>query len=287
MFKIGEFSKIAQVSCRLLRYYDEIGLFIPTHIDTDTGYRYYTAEQMPRLNRILALKNLGLSLDQVARFLNDDISPSEIRGMLNLKKAQIEQDLHDDLQRLRTVEARLTQIETEDEIAKVDVILKTIPAQPFMATRTAVNSMEETSEVYVAIHDALYEGKISHAGQCVCVTYKDRYEWENVDLEIGFVLNTVNDHSTVMLPNQLTMHIGELPAVETMATAVHVGYDAHSSYQALGLWIERNGYQISGPHREVFYKRYWDVKTPADNVVEIQFPVEQLPLPSTLSMIRT
>ena len=53
MFRIGEFSKIAQVSGRLLRYYDEIGLLIPESIDPETGYRYYSARQLPRLNRIL------------------------------------------------------------------------------------------------------------------------------------------------------------------------------------------------------------------------------------------
>ena len=65
MFRIGEFSQIARVSGRLLRYYDSIGLLRPVRIDPATGYRYYSADQLPRLNSILALKELGLSLDQV------------------------------------------------------------------------------------------------------------------------------------------------------------------------------------------------------------------------------
>ena len=161
MFKIGEFSKIAQVSHRLLRYYDEIDLFKPTYIDPATGYRFYMAEQIPRLNRILALKDLGLSLDQVARFLDDNILPQEIRGMLNLKKSQIEQDLRDDLQRLRNVEARLKHIEFEDEIGDIDIILKTIPPQPYFSARQFVNSHDETIAMYVGVHTALREGKIS------------------------------------------------------------------------------------------------------------------------------
>jgi DNA-binding transcriptional MerR regulator len=90
MFRIGEFSKIAQVSGRLLRYYDELGLLKPVRIDRETGYRYYSVEQLPRLNRILALKELGLTLDQIARLLEGSISTDEIRGMLIMKKAQIE-----------------------------------------------------------------------------------------------------------------------------------------------------------------------------------------------------
>lgn len=100
MFRIGEFSKIAQVSGRLLRYYEEIGLLIPEYTDPQTGYRFYSAKQLPRLNRILVLKELGLSLEQIARLVGRDTSAEEIRGMLKLRKAQIEQTVQEELARL-------------------------------------------------------------------------------------------------------------------------------------------------------------------------------------------
>ena len=81
MFRIGEFSKIAQVSGSQLRYYDEICLLKPARIDEWTGYRYYSAEQLPDLNRILALKELGLTLEQIQRMLADEVSVDELRGM--------------------------------------------------------------------------------------------------------------------------------------------------------------------------------------------------------------
>ena len=86
MFRIGEFSKIAQVSGRQLRHYDRLGLLTPEYTDPSSGYRYYTAQQLPRLNKILALKELGLSLSQIDRLLNEAISAEEIRGMLTMKK---------------------------------------------------------------------------------------------------------------------------------------------------------------------------------------------------------
>ena len=84
MYSTGEYARIAQVSKRLLRYYDEIGLFQPVKIDNESGHRYYSASQLPELNRILALKDLGLSLNQIQRFVRDNISPTEIQGMLSL-----------------------------------------------------------------------------------------------------------------------------------------------------------------------------------------------------------
>ncbi len=112
MFRIGEFSKLAQVSGRLLRYYDELGLFSPEHTDPQSGYRYYSAQQLPRLNRILVLKELGLSLEQIARLLAEDSPTDALRGMLALCKAQIAQSVELELARLRMVESRLEQIET-------------------------------------------------------------------------------------------------------------------------------------------------------------------------------
>src|SRR5882724_2874584 len=135
MFRIGEFSKIAQVSGRLLRYYDEIGLFKPVRIDSETGYRYYSAQQLPELNRILALKELGLTLDQIARLVAGHISADEIRGMLVMKKAQIEQTLREELARIRYIESRINQIDREGELRDYEVVLKSVPAQKLIAVR--------------------------------------------------------------------------------------------------------------------------------------------------------
>src|SRR5262245_2334049 len=93
MFRIGEFAQIAQVSARQLRHYDQLGLLRPDHADQHTGYRYYSIRQLERLNRILALKELGLSLEQIKPLIEDQISSAELRGMLTMKRAQIAQSL--------------------------------------------------------------------------------------------------------------------------------------------------------------------------------------------------
>lgn len=74
MFKIGEFSKMTQVSARMLRHYDKLGLLQPNVVDRFTGYRYYTLEQIPQLNRLLALKDLGFSLNEIAHLLSTQVS---------------------------------------------------------------------------------------------------------------------------------------------------------------------------------------------------------------------
>src|SRR5690349_6063348 len=113
MFKIGDFSRISQVPVTALRYYDEVGLLKPAQIDKWTGYRYYSASQLPRLNRILALRDLGFSLDQIADLLDNEVPAAEIRGMLRLRQAEMQERMEEERARLVRVETRLKQIEME------------------------------------------------------------------------------------------------------------------------------------------------------------------------------
>ncbi len=96
MIRIGDFSRLSRVSIKTLRYYDEMGLFKPVDVDRLTGYRYYSASQLPRLNRILALRDLGLSLEQIARVLDEGVSSEQLRGMLRLKRAELQQHIADE-----------------------------------------------------------------------------------------------------------------------------------------------------------------------------------------------
>src|SRR3982750_1709449 len=138
MFTVGEFSRLAQVSKRLLRYYDEFGLLKPLHTDRFTGYRYYSAEQLPQLNRILVLKDLGLALEQIRDILHNKVSADEIQGMLLLKKAEIEQQLQSEIQRIRNIESRLQSIRNAETHQPLDVVMKQIPAQPVLSVRTII-----------------------------------------------------------------------------------------------------------------------------------------------------
>src|SRR6478736_6703466 len=129
MIKIGEFSKLVQVPVATLRHYDQMGLLKPVEVDRFTGYRYYSADQLPRLHRILALKGLGFSLEQIGLVLAEGLTPEQMRGMLRLRHAQIRQDLVEAQSRLVEVEVRLHQIEREDRLATYDVILKDVEPQ--------------------------------------------------------------------------------------------------------------------------------------------------------------
>src|SRR5262245_51954140 len=125
MLNIGEFARLGQVSPRMLRHYDETGLLKPSRVDPHTGYRFYAAGQLGRLHRLLALRDLGFSLEQTRPMLDDDLSLEQLRGMLMLRRAQIEQDVADEQGRLRRVEAHLRALEGSIAMSSLDVAIKT------------------------------------------------------------------------------------------------------------------------------------------------------------------
>jgi len=129
MLKISDFSRLGQVSARALRHYDEIRLLQPARVDPFTGYRYYSLDQLPRLRCILALKDLGLSLEQIAQVLDEDFSPDRFWGMLRLKQAELEGQMQDVQAQLGRVKGWLKQVETEDEMPGHDAILRTVELQ--------------------------------------------------------------------------------------------------------------------------------------------------------------
>src|SRR5262245_40813895 len=133
MFRIGEFAQIAQVSGRLLRYYEELGLLDPVHTDP-SGYRYYSAKQLPRLNRILALKELGLTLEQIKPLIDGEVGPDEMRAMLAERRERAAEAVRMEEMRLRQIESRIAQLDAGGAIAGEDVIIKPIAAMPYLAT---------------------------------------------------------------------------------------------------------------------------------------------------------
>lgn len=280
MFRIGEFSKIAQVSGRLLRYYDEIGLLKPQHIDKWTGYRYYTAEQLPRLNRILALKELGLSLEQIQQLLDEAIDTDGIRSLYLERKVQIERALRDELTRLQQVRLRLNQLDSLDENWLPDVVVKQVPAQPVLAYRDAKMSEERLYELFDLLSQNMTRSTVdkSKYGALFTVLYSDMFIPDaNMDMAIGFVLNDKRAKPLSIEPD-IALTVQELPAAAQMATIVHRGLDDHPiTYNALGRWLEQNQYCIVGHGRELLLENHYPAE-PDKCIVEIQFPVERVDL---------
>jgi effector-binding domain-containing protein len=270
MFKIGEFSRLSRVPVKTLRYYHEIGLLEPANIDDFTGYRYYTAVQLTRLNHILALKDLGFSLGQIGQMVDDDLSPEQIRGMLRLKRAEIGGRIETDQVRLARLESRLRQIETEAKMPAYEVLLKKVDKMQIAGLRDTIANYQSIGPLYEGLFAALGQHGVTPAGPAMAIYYDEAYQESDVDVETAVPIIGGS------LPAGRAV-IRELPGAE-MASLVRQGpYDDFTpAYQALMGWIETNGYRINGPNRELYLRGPGEGVDPADFVTEIQFPVAKM-----------
>lgn len=265
MLKIGDFSKLSQVSIKALRLYDELKLLKPVHIDEFTGYRYYSANQLPRLNRILALKDLGFSLEQIAKLL-EEVSPAQIQEMLRLKQAELQQLVAEEQARLQRVAARLKQIEQEDTIPDYDVVLKTVAPIKVAAIREIIPNFHAVARLCDELLEYLQRQGVKDSRYFAGIWHDTAYKDTDIDWEV-----TISVVHEVCSSDRIKVY--ELPRAE-MACIVHNGsYNTiNRAYAALPAWIEANGYKIVGSNREV-YIIGGNQQDNESYVTEIQFPL--------------
>ena len=156
LFRIGDFSQLGQVSVRTLRHYDALGLLEPAYTDPLTDYRYYAIEQLPRLNRIVALKDLGFSLKEIRGFRKQDLPLGELRKMLEHKQLELTEQLKAESARLTRLQVRLQHIEQEDAPLGYDVTLKKVSATTIFSKRYAVPDLVEMDTYCTLFYRELY-----------------------------------------------------------------------------------------------------------------------------------
>ena len=261
MFRIGDFSRLTQVTVKALRHYDQLGLLRPAHTDPLTGYRSYSAAQLPRLNRLLALKDLGLSLEQISPFLDAELSPEQLRALLLVKQAETRRQLESDAARLARIEARLRQLSGEGGPA-YDVVVKRVEAQRVASLRRVIPERAAIGDLFQQI--GAYQRRHHLAATAWTVIWHDPdFREADVDAEATFATDDA-------LPPDPAIRERELPAVAAMASVVHQGPRATigAACMALLAWIEANGYRVAGPERVRAIERGGP-----ETIAEIQVPV--------------
>ncbi|HTU76606.1 MAG TPA: MerR family transcriptional regulator [Trebonia sp.] len=272
MFSIGEFAQLGGVSIRTLRHYDEIGLLRPAFVNPETGYRGYQAVQLRQLNRVIALKELGLSLTQ-ARQLVDGVTVEELQGMLLLRRAQLERELTERSHQLLGVEARLRFIAREDAMPADDIMEKTIPATGAVVIATKAQGVDPryavpaVNQISPRLEELSTMYGIKGAGPRV-IFFENMHEEEAT---ICLALPVAEEPTE--LPAGLRYRV--LPQIEA-AAAVRTGPASGIFpvvFHDLVQWIESHGYEpVLDGLRDVWIHEIDDIADADQQVFEIQMP---------------
>lgn len=272
MFRIGEFANLNKISIKTLRYYDELGLLKPMEVDWQTGYRYYSAKQLPRLNRILALKDLGFSLNQISNVIDNEESRDIVLSMLDEKKKEINDTINSEKIRLSRVETLINKIKEDDRfMLKYDVVLKQLESRRVAAVRGIIPDYSKQHDLWIELNGHLQKHNAKVIAPCRAIYYDQGHKESDVDIEVMSCI--ASD-----VPETDRVKVKDLPLVENAACVVHKGSYENicMAYNALIKWIEENGYRISAPNRELYLEGEWSTQNIEEYITEIQIPVKKI-----------
>lgn len=273
MVRIGVFARLSEVSIKTLRHYDEVGLLKPAYSDDWSGYRYYTLEQLPQLHRILALKDLGFSLGEIAKLLHRNLPAVEMSRLLGEKQVEMQKRIAEDQLRLARVETRLRQLIQENIMSDYDVRLKTAEPQLAATIRATIPDWDQVTPTFNRLFDELLAYVAEQNGTWAGAPF-DRWldapeEMPQTDLQVE-----VCAPLQAAISSSERVQVAEMEGVETMAATIHHGalLGLKQAHMSVIHWAEASGYRISGPCREI-YLQYERDGNPNDYITEIQYPV--------------
>jgi len=252
----------------MLRHYDQLGLLAPERVDSETGYRSYSVQQLGRLHRLLALRDLGFTLEQIGALLDDGPAVEQLRGMLRLRRAELAQTVADEQDRLRRVEARLRAIEGSSTMDAQDVVIKNTQPLRVAEARAVAGGLdpEHIGPVFEKLAPKLV-GHLQQAGVrpgMLVGYYDDPADDGSVGVHVAF------DIGRQSVPAGNGIDVVDLPVIE-VASVVHHGSmeDITPVYEALNGWIEDSGYRLAGYSRELYH----EMTAGGPSVTELQVPI--------------
>jgi DNA-binding transcriptional MerR regulator len=274
MFSIGELARLGEVSVRMLRHYDEIGLLKPSAIHKRTNYRSYGTDDLGRLRRIVALKGLGFSLQQVALIVDERVSPDELRGMLRLRKAELVADMAVAQMRFQEVERMIVTIEREnamstDNVASVATRKRVEAFTAVELSAHGANFFDPSTigpvlgPLYPRMFELLAAAGIAPIAPAIAY-YTDTESGEGIVVHAAVAV----DSAVTAVPGLTVVHMPAIDAVSFM----HYGSMATigQSYEEQLAWIAEQGLATNGYSREVYLDCPPDQN---DWVTELQFAV--------------
>src|SRR5262245_36268867 len=282
MFKIGEFSRFTRVTVKMLRHYDELGLLAPSFVEPGTGYRYYLADQLPRLNQIIALKDLGFSLEAIAALIDERTPPDERAALLDARRAELERAISDDTARLRHLDALAAGGAGAGPLAGYDVVLRAVPPCPMATIRRRVPSLgDPVTALFEPLEEPAGRARARAAASPLLTLFDDDYRESDVDVELAVPIRRAIEPTD-------EIRIRDVEGSPTMACVIYRGgYEqTTAALHALMAWMQLHDMRTAGPLREVYRRFSADqaayrlpsaflAATTSEFVTELQLPVER------------
>lgn len=268
MFRIGEFSRLTQVSIRMLRYYDEVGLLKPKEVDQGTGHRLYSVEQIPCLNKILYLRDSGFNVSEIALALTRD--NHSLLTQLEKKRLEIEQAILTEQEKLRKIALAKEEIEGGKGELHYHISVKSIPAYQVLSLRRTVPTYYSEGDLWNELSAFAKEQKIEILSNNFSIYHDPEFREQNVDIELCAPVNKAGKNI-----EPFRFRITE-PVPAMACTMVYGEFsNIKGAYLAFAEWLQKNSiYRMANPMRQIVHRGPWNESDPTKYLIEIQIPLE-------------
>lgn len=268
MFRIGEFSKLTQVSIRMLRYYDEVGLLKPTEVDKWTGHRMYSVSQIPCLNRIRYLRDSGFNVSEIALALEMD--DCLLLNALEQKRLEIEQTIQNEQEKIRKIAIAKNEIQENKGELHYNISIKAIPAYQVLSLRRIVPTYYAEGDLWNELSAFAKEQRIEISNYSFSVYHDTEYKEQNVDIELCVPIDKLCKDIAPFCSRVIE------PVPIMACTMVYGDFsNIKEAYTAFAEWLQKNSkYRMSNPMRQIVHRGQWNENNPANYLTEIQIPLE-------------
>lgn len=270
MFKIGEFSKLTQVSIRMLRYYDEVGILKPAQTDKNSSYRLYSIEQIPTVNKIIFLRDLGFSIAEITTAINkwdDDFIANELQQ----KQEEIKKIIEVEKDKLSKIEIAMEDIKREKIDINYNVSIKNIPSYKVLSLRKVVPSYYSEGDMWVEMSSFAKANNILISENTFSIYHDAEYKEKDVDIELCSAVEEFGQDK-----DGFTYRNTE--AIPLMASTMVYGdfKNIGKAYLSFANWLqEHSKYKMAGQSRQIIHRGPWNEKNPQDYLIEIQIALEE------------
>lgn len=273
MFRIGEFSKLTRVSSRMLRYYDQCGLFHPTKIDEVTGYRLYSANQIPLLNKIITLRDSGFQVEEITEVLERTNDIKFMEAILNQKLNQTNETIFMEQQKIIILKNMLNNLKEENYNMEVKVEVKEIKSIKVLSYREVIEDYSKEDILWEKMNNFIESNNVDvlPSNEIISLYHDDDEKETNVDMEVAIPVAELSENKEGFIYR-------ELEAIPMVAAVRYTGFydNIGSAMETLAKWIEDNNYQIVGNMRGVGIKHFGNETDPQKFITEIQMPIQKI-----------
>lgn len=268
MLKIGEFAVLADMSIKTLHHYDDINLLRPAFVDPETGYRYYDFAQLARAYRLLAFKNMGFALNEIAELLDGTMTPGPTRRFLKTKRADLAEQLNTLQEQIAYLDNKIYEVEMEGRMAAYEVMVKRLEPMKVLIARGVAPLKKDIGDTTAELRGRVGRYKIVPTAPPMAIFPSYLHPPRDIPIEVAQPTD-----SKVHLSGDDGVEEEIIPAM-TVAAVIHTGPDDMApGWVALNAWIQRNGYRVAGPFREIFLH---DVSEDTGKAAfELQFPIKK------------